>query len=258
MNKEKLAIGLGLAILLFAGFGVHAQLVANEQLQNAINNGVAFLDSQSNYDATDIAVLAVLDGVAPSYQFKQKAIQRVDQLDENHTFWRKWLLDEPINLNELTPFEVNLKYNLMYAKALTCTDLSNETIQSLANLVDNPQEEFGNYNNEHAILILQLYNQCPNASVFSTVISNTLNQQKHAILSQASSSSLDEQLERYCVLGLAGQQLTQSQLNEILLLQQVDGGWSTDYDLSKSTTYVHPTALALCALIKSQQNGVLP
>ena len=242
---------------MFAGFGVHAQLVANEQLQNAINHGIIFLDAQENYDATDVAVLAVLDGIASSYQFKQKAVQREPLLDENHTFWHKWLRNESVNLNELTPFEVELKYNLAYAKALTCSDLSNESIQLLSNLHDNPSEAFGNYNDEHAILILQLYQQCPTASSFATEISSVFNQKKQEILLQAASTSFDEQLERYCVLGLAGQQLSQAQVNEILSSQQVDGGWSTDYDLSRSTTYVHPTALALCALIKSQQNGGL-
>lgn len=255
MNKEMIAIGLGLAFLLFAGFGVHAQIVANEQIQNAINNGVAFLDAQPNYDATDIAVLAVLENAAPSYQFKQKAIQRVEFLDENHIFWRKWLLNEPINLNELTSFEIELKYNLAYAKALTCTDLSSETIQTLSNLHNNSNELFGNYDDEHAILILQLYRQCPTASSFENEVSVVLTQKIQEILSQVNSNSLDEQLERYCVLGLAGQQLTQAQLNEIFSLQQADGGWSTDYDTSRSNTYSHPTALALCALIKVQQNG---
>ena len=257
MNREFIAIGIGLAILLFAGFGVHAQLVANEQLQTAVHNGVAFLDSQENYDATDISVIAILDSIAPNYQFKQKAVQRVELLDSKHAMWRKWVLGEPILVSELSEFETNLKYNLGYARAFSCEPLTNEVIASLGGYSDNPAEEFGNYNDEHALLLLHLYAQCPNANATAPELAALTQSKVQELSAQPAAPTLDEKLERFCVLGLYGVPLTSAQRDEIYSYQQLDGGWSSDFDVSRNVTSSHATALALCALISDQQNGGL-
>ncbi|MEK6970960.1 MAG: hypothetical protein AABW68_04735 [archaeon] len=240
--------------LVLVGFMAYAQ-DASDPVQESIDDGMAFLQSQDGLDVSESLILVgILDHEYSELGIRNWVLEKEPLLDKKHTFWHAWLRGEEVDLDELSEFEQELPFNLDLARALQCETVSSEKIQELTDWKDDSEEEFGSYNNEQAFLLSYFYSRCDENETVKEELDTLLSTKLVDIQDESFSNSLTETLLHYCLMGLAGLPLTETDVEVILSFQQDDGGWTSLADLSRTNTFPYPTSLAVCALLKFQDN----
>jgi hypothetical protein len=256
MRNYFLVVGLVVIGLLLAN-GVIAQFEDQNQVNEAIQNGINYLENQESL-SDELLVLRFIQEKHSEYDFQSTINEKAPKMMAFHYPIESFVLGERLDESSILSGTRDAPYYSSFIDYFSCKPLTSDWLNSLSNL-NNDDSEFGVYNESHSLLLLQLLKddydngRCgldPLVSQLDSLI------EKKASLVQSSlneKDNFDVWVERVAVLGFAGYPVSEENVQYILDQQMIDGGWKVADYYADEDTESHPTALSVWALVEASK-----
>jgi hypothetical protein len=237
--------------------GVIAQFDNQSKINESIQNGISYLESQESL-SDELLVLHFIQQRYPEFDFQSTIAEKAPKMISFHYPVEAFVLGRDIDDSSVLSETRNAPYYSNFIDYFSCKPLASEWLNLLSNL-NNDDSEIGMYNESHSLLLLQLLKndysggRCgfdPLVSQLDLLIEGKASQVQSSLNEK---ENFDVWVERVAVLGFAGYPISEEHVQYILDRQQLDGGWKVADYYADENTETHPTALAVWALVEASK-----